>query len=496
MRKPLGALTRNVAIYGAGDVAVTAVGILLLPVYLTYLQQEGYGALALLIGVEAISKIFFRWGLDGAFMRYYHDCETAAARMRLTSTICIFLLLASGTLLAVGLAASGAIANHLFEQSSSRYLTPLRLVLINTFLLTFTFVPYQVMRLEKKALTFSMISFLRTAATLMLKVWFVVGVGWGLTGFMAADIIVTLGLLPVLWPWARPLLGRVFSKDELRRCLRFGLPRLPHGLAQQSLDAGNKYLLNLHVPLTGLGVYNISSTIGQSLKLFLSAFETGWAPFYYETAREPDAKMVFAKVTTYGIAILALLVAGLTAITPDLIHLLTMARPWTDEAYAQTAVIVPLIALGIAFQGVYLLTSIGLNLTSQTQYYPVAAFAAAGVGLGGGVILMPRYGAVGGGIAFLLSYITLAATAAVFAQRHYAVRYEGGRLVRVIAAAVLAMLAGLLLPQMPHLAGFLTRGSAVVAVFVVLLWATGFLRATERAILGGVARRLVGRTIQ
>lgn len=496
MRKPLGALTRNVAIYGAGDVAVSAIGILLLPVYLKYLQQEGYGALGLLIGVEALSKIFFRWGLDGAFMRYYHDCETPAERVRLTSTLCLFLLVASGTLLAIGLAASSAIANHLFEQAADRYLTALRLVLVNTFLLTFTFVPYQVMRLEKQALTFSIISFLRTVATLVLKIWLVVGMGWGLTGFMAADVIVTVGLLPFLWPWTRPLLGAMFSMDELRRCLRFGLPRLPHGLAQQSLDAGNKYLLNLHVPLAGLGVYNISSTIGQSLKLFLSAFETGWAPFYYETARQPDAQMVFAKITTYGIAILALLVAGLTAITPDLIRLITMATPWTDEAYALTAVVVPLIALGIAFQGVYLLTSIGLNLTSQTQYYPVAAFAAAGVGLGSGVLLMPRFGAVGAAVAFLLSYMTLAGTAAVFAQRHYAVRYETSRLTRVLASATLAMLAGMWLPDMPHLAGFLARGISVVAVFAGLLWLTGFLRPTERAILGGVARRLAGRTLQ
>ena len=272
-----------------------------------------------------------------------------------------------------------------------------------------------------------------------------------------ADIIVTVGLLPFLWPWARPLLGAVFSMDELRRCLRFGLPRLPHGLAQQSLDAGNKYLLNQYVPLASLGVYNISGTIGQSMKLFLSAFETGWAPFYYETARQPDAQLVFAKITTYGIAILALLVAGLTAITPDLIRLMTLASPWTTEDYALTAIVVPLIALGVAFQGVYLLTSIGLNLTSQTQYYPVAAFAAAGVGLGSGLLLMPRMGAIGAAIAFLLSYITLAATAGILAQRHYAVRYEWGRLVRVLTAAAAAVLVGLTLPDMPRLAGFLAQ---------------------------------------
>lgn len=496
MRKPLGALTRNVAIYGAGDVAVTAIGFLLLPIYLKYLEQEGYGALGLLIGVEALSKIFFRWGLDGAFMRYYLDCETPADRVRLTSTLCLFLLVASGALLAIGLLASAPLAAHLFEGAADKYLPALRLVLVNTFLLTFTFVPYQVMRLEKQALTFSVISFLRTLATLILKLWFVVGLGWGLTGFMAADIIVTLGLLPFLWPWARPLIGASFSMDELRRCLRFGLPRLPHGLAQQSLDAGNKYLLNRHVPLSGLGVYNISGSIGQTLKLFLSAFETGWAPFYYETAKQPDARTVFAKITTYGIAILALLVAGLTAITPDLIRLMTMTSPWTSEAYRLTAIVVPLFALGIAFQGVYLLTSIGLNLTSQTQYYPVAAFAAAGAGLGSGVILMPRFGMIGAAVAFLLSYVTLAGTAGLFARRHYEVRYEGARISRVVLAAVLAVSAAWLLPEMPHWVGLFARGVMVIVVFGGLLWLSGFMRPTERAVLAGAARRLGGRKVQ
>ncbi len=237
---------------------------------------------------------------------------------------------------------------------------------------------------------------------------------------MAADLIVTLGLLPLLWPWMGRLLRPTFSMDDLRVCLRFGLPRLPHGLAQQALDAGNKFLLSRYVSLSGLGVYQIGATLGQSLKFFLSAFETGWAPFYYEASHRADAKVTFSKITTYGIAILALLVAGITAVAADLVLLLT------NRTYEGAALIVPLIALGIACQGVYLLTSIGLNLSSQTKSYPVSTFAAAAVGLGTGVILMPLYGAKGAAIAFLLSYVTLAAVAGYFAHRHYPMTYEKG----------------------------------------------------------------------
>ncbi len=304
MRRPLGSLTKSVAIYGAGDVAVTALNLLLLPFYLRVLSQEDMGAILLLVGTEAIVKLAFRWGLDGAFMRYYLDRAEGEARQRLTSTLFGFLAIASGLLFAILLAAAPALARLLFEADAqaATYTPALRLLLCNTFLLTFTFVPYHVMRLEGEAVKFSLISFARALTTLLLRIALVLVAGYGVTGLMIADLVVTLLLMPVLWRWTRPLLRATFSTGELRTCLRFGLPRLPHGLAQQAFDAGNKVLLSQYIPLAQLGVYNIATTLGQSLKFFLSAFETGWAPFYYETARQPDARVVFAKITTYGVA--------------------------------------------------------------------------------------------------------------------------------------------------------------------------------------------------
>jgi O-antigen/teichoic acid export membrane protein len=193
--------------------------------------------------------------------------------------------------------------------------------------------------------------------------------------------------------------------------------------------------------------------------------------------------LIFSKITTYGIAILALLVAGLTAIASDLVAVLT------NQTYEDAAIVVPLIALGIAWQGVYLLTSIGLNLTSQTKYYPVSTFAAAVVGLGTGAALMPAYGATGAAVAFLLSYMTLAIIAGFFARRHYPMAYETQRIARLVGAAALAAAAGLSLPVLPPIAGVLARGTTAVAVFGVLLLVSGFLRPTERAILASAWAR-------
>lgn len=488
MRKPLGALTRSVAIYGAGDVAVTAVSLLLLPFYMRVLTPADFGALYLLLGVETLTKLLFRMGLDGAFMRYYLDREEGPERQVLASTLWIFLGLASGALLLGLLLLSPLVAHHLFKTEWERYLTPLRLVLVNMYLLTFTFVPFHAMRMQKQAVTFSAFTFGRSVSTLVLRIVLVLWAGMGLTGMWVADLAVTLVVLPLLWPWMRDLWRPEFSSAELRRCLRFGLPRLPHGLAQQALDAGNQYLLSRFIPLDRQGVYGIGTTIGRGTKLFLSAFETGWAPFYYETARQPDAKTTFRKITTYGIAILALLVAGSVAVGPDLILFLT------PDAYRDAGLVVPLIALGIALQGVYLLTSIGLNITSQTQYYPASTFAAAAVGLGSGLWLMPRYGIEGAAVAFVLSYLTLALVAGYFASRHYPMTYERGRIARVVMAGVIAGAAGWALPAMPPLVAVLVRGGATVILFGGLLHVGGFLRPTERAWLASAwSARLRGR---
>ena len=489
MRERLRHLTTGVAIYGAGDVAVSIVSLLLIPVYIKggYLGEADYGALALLVGVETFLKVIFRWGLDGAFMRYYHERTEGAPRRALASTIIWFMVLADTIVLAVLLAGADTIAQSVSD-TPDRFVLPLRLMLINTYLISFTFLPFHMMRLRNESVAYSAYSFARAAGTLVLRIMFVIGLGLGVTGLFLADLIVTAAVLPVLWPRCRGLIGAMFSASDLRLTLRFGLPRLPHGIAAQTLDAGNKLLFSRYVTDAQLGIYQIGTTLGQSVKFFLAAFETAWAPFYYDTSRRPDAREIFGKVTTYCVAVLALLVALITVAARDVI--LLMATPdWLPGAP-----VMPLVALGLAFQGVYLLTSIGLNLTSRTEFYPLATISAAAVGLTAGLWLMPRYGAVGAATAFMLSYVTQAGVAFAFSRRLYRIPYEAGRLARIGTAAAIATAAGAwLMPPMTPLPSLLVRTALAALMYLALLWLGGFLRPTERRFLRETVGR-IGRT--
>jgi len=364
-------------------------------------------------------------------------------------------------------------------------------MLVNMFLVTFTFFPFHAMRLRDAAVAYSALTFTRSAGTLVLRIVLVIGYGLGITGVYLADLALTLILWPLLWRWIRPLIAAMFSMEELRQVLRFGLPRLPHGLAQQSLESTPKLLLGQNVSADALGVYQNGSTLGTAVRFFTSAFETAWAPFYYATSRKPDAKQTFGKMTTYGVAVLVLLVAGTTAVARDVI--LAMLKP----EYLAALPVVPTIAVGIALQGVYLLTSIGLNLTSRTEFYPVSTLTAAGVGFAVGLALIPRYGVVGAALTVLVSYLTQLVVAFVFAQRQYPIEYEVGRLIRLVVAGVAAALAALwLVPALPPVAGLIARGVTCIAVYGVLLWITGFFRATEIAFLREIIARFRRRSAQ
>jgi O-antigen/teichoic acid export membrane protein len=477
-------LSKNSAIYGVGDVAVQALNFLLLPVYVLYLSEVDYGIIFLLAGIEAPVKLFFRWGIDGAFMRYWYDCDDDAARQRLASTLFFFLLALNGALLVVAVAVAPLVAPHVLGIEG--YTLALQLVLLNTFAIGFTFIPFHVLRIQNRAADFSLLVFARALSTLLLRLALVVGLGYGVMGIVIADVLVTAGLLLVMVRWFAPLIRPVFSRALLRQSLAFGLPRVPHGLALQVMAVADRFILKRFRDVAEVGMYSMGVSFGLIPKMALGAFEYAWAPFYYATSREPGAPRIFSAITTYGVAVLATLTAGMAAVAPDLLAIMTRGR------FVAASGVVAWISVGVFFYGVYLLTSIGLNITSRTRYYPVSTAVGAAVNLGLNFALIPRFGMLGAAWANATAYGLQAAIAFHYSQRFYPIRYEGGRLARAVAAAVAGFGLAQLVPELPPAAGLAARGGVVVIVTASLLWLTGFFNPEELRWLNSLRRRRSG----
>ena len=80
------------------------------------------------------------------------------------------------------------------------------------------------------------------------------------------------------------------------------------------------------LPLREVGLFGVGSSFGQALKLFLSGFEFAWAPFYLGSMHRADARQLFSRLGTYLFAAVVLLAAGLSAVSSELVRLMTTAR--------------------------------------------------------------------------------------------------------------------------------------------------------------------------
>jgi O-antigen/teichoic acid export membrane protein len=492
-------LSKNITVYGLGDVAVSIVNFALLGLYVKYFDLADYGVIGLLTGFEVLAKIAFRFGLDGSFMRLFYEDDRPEARRRLASTIFFFLLALNGAVVLALLLAAPALSAWLL--GSHDYTAAFRLMLVNTFAIGFTFIPFHVLRMERKSVTFSAITLARAVMTSVVRLVLVVQFGMGVTGLYLADVLVTVGVMGVLLRWFAPLIRPMFSGVVLRDALRFGLPRIPHAAAQQVIAVGDKLILKKYVSIEDVGIYSMAVSFGLVQKLFLSAFESAWAPFYYATIREPDAPRTFSTITTYGIAVLALLTAGLSAVGRHAAEAMThgyLMAP-DDPRWRDVSTVIAFTALGVFLQGFYLLTSIGLNITKQTQYYPVATISAAATNIALNFLLIPKYGLVGAAWANGAGYAVQALLGFGLSQRVYPVAYEWGRIVRVCLAGIAAYGAAMMLPSirlavsarssLAPLPDLFARGVTVVLVFGALLAITRFFHADELRRLAAMRRR-------
>ena len=460
----------QLVVYGSADVAILAINFLLLPLYTRVLSPSEYGALALLLVVEAFLKVAFRWGLDTSYLRLYYDYPAEDDRRTLAGTISIFLLVVNGPLTLLLVLVAPFLADALL--GSREHLTALVLLVINNFVAGFFFLPLSLLRIQQRSRLFAALTFLRSLGTVIVRLVLVIGLRMSVMGITLADLIVSYVLLLCLHRTFRSMIRLRVSRTVTREMLRFGFPRVPQGLLHQGMAMSDRFFLGLYLPLEQVGVYLIGSSIASLVKLYPVAFTTAWMPFAFDSMRRPDAPQLFGRLATYAFGVLALLTFALAGFAEPLVELMTPA------SFHGAANVVPILALGMAIQSTTTFLSTSINVAKRTHAYPIATAIAAVVTIVGHLVLIPRWGIFGAAVAVGVGQVVLVGSLGRFAQRYFPIPYEWTRLVRIVIVA--AGLYGILvvLPPVSNVATF-AIGAALVALFPLGLWACGFLKATE-----------------
>lgn len=389
---PMTMIARNAAVYTAGNIANAAVPFLLLPILTRVLAPAEYGVIAMFMGLVVIFGAFTGLSVHGAinvrffdrsapdFTRYMGSCLSILAVSSLLFFIVVWLLrepLADFTdvpqawvLLAVLVAAVNS-------------LVQIRLGL---------------WMVKERPGAYAMFQFARTLMDFgisLLLVFFLVegfaGRLWGRT--VAVSLFGVLALISLARQWPgdyRP------KKADVKDALEFGLPLIPHVIGTFLISTADRFVVNASVGINETGVYIVAVQIGMGMLIVMDAFNRAFVPWLYRSLGERE-DVVLEKIVkgTWLYFALALLAAGVVAILGDKLV------GWIAGAnYAGAQRPLAWIALGQAFNGMYLMVTNYLFYCRKTAYLSLVTLATGSIGLAATIGLVPLMGIEGAGVAF------------------------------------------------------------------------------------------------
>ena len=483
-------LSRDILVYGVGEVLAKAFGLITLPLYTRIFSPDEYGVLSVVLTIAGLVLAIVALGGDSAFIRYFMAVRTPEERQTITSTWIGFLAAWSAVAILVVLPLSGEIGRVATGTPSAggavaiaMLWTPVRLI---------NMMCGQLLRNEFRATAYIVLNVLALGLIVAGSVIGAVVLQLGIEGVLLGTLAGELAILPLRLFSARHMLRWRFSRRWLRRLVSYGAPLVPTSLAYWVFTTSDRVLLSNLSTLEQVGLYSVAvSSVGVA-NIAIMALGQGWSPHAihaYETD-EAWARNLFGRMFTYILAGFGLLAVAMAVFADELIGLLA------GSGFEGAADAIPPLALGMVAYASTHVTAGGISLAGRTAYLAVYSWAAAVVNVLLCVVLIPPFGMIGAAWATTAAYVALTIGYGMTSHRLWAFGYDWRRALTILALTVAAVLAGPLLPDasvrdLP--AWLLTSGVKLaygLALLAAMLWLGGF----DRAEIARLWSSILGRT--
>ncbi len=438
-------LLRESTLYSIGNIAPKLGAFLLLPVYVRFLSQADYGALALLTSVAGVLGIVYHLGTDAALMRLHFD-RSGRDQARLYSTVTIFSMAMAGGLTLLLTVAVGPFFQELFAGTPFIPLGLLALLLAAVG--SITYVPSTLYRATGQAARFLRLNVGSFVISSTISVVLVTVFGFGAAGVLTGQLIATTGVMIVALVVVSRMGAWTFDGRTLRGALALGLPMLPHALSAWALRLADRWLIAVFIGVSALearaqvGVYAVGYQLGYVVGIAITSFNAAWSPYFFRIGYRPSAPELYKQMTSVVIGGFLVIAVGVSSLAPEIVAV--VARP----GYEPAADVMPLIAFASIFQGLYVMFVTVVFLTKRTGPLAFITFSAATLNVGANALLIPRFGIMGAAWATLLAYAGFAAGTYLLARRQYPMRIDWARLVVLgLTAAASVLLARTLAPN-------------------------------------------------
>ena len=425
---------KDTIIYGLATVLPRLMNFILVPLHTDTLDTASYSDNTYFYVYAAFFNVLLTYGMETAFFRFF---SKENEKEKVYSTTLISLVVSTIAVFAVVM---------IFNQSLAEFVN-LRLdyfnYLIGVLVLdTLVVAPFAYLRATGRPIKFTFIKLSNIIIYVLLNFFFL----WAIPKFniefsgydktdlvkyifianLAASAVTIILLLPYFLKakW-------VFDKAIFKQMLNYALPIMIAGLAYVINENFDKWLIPDVLGKDINGAYAGCYKLAVFMTIFIQAFRLGAEPFFFNHAKEKNAKNTYALIMKYFVicgALMLLFIVGFIDIFKALIV--------RDETYWKAIEIVPIVLLANLFLGIYFNLAIWYKLTDKTRFGMYFSILGAVITIALNIMLLPKYGFVAAAWTTLIAYAIMMIISYVLGQKHYKVPYQVSRIMLYIVFAV------------------------------------------------------------
>jgi O-antigen/teichoic acid export membrane protein len=427
-------LTAETAIYGISTIIGRFLNFLLVPFYTNVLATSEFGIQANVYSIIAFLNVVYIYGLDTAYFKYASTLEIGDKKQNFTTPLFSILITSFAFSLMIHLFA-GSIAATSFIEIPTKHIGIIKYSAWILFFDALCIIPFSHLRLSHKAKLFAGIKLINICVNIALNIVLLVVYKMGIEGIFISGLISSVLTFVLLGPIILKNFAYGFLKPLWKAVLKYGLPTVPAGLAAMTMQVIDRPILQALTDSHTVGIYQANHKLGIFMMLVVSMFNYAWQPFFFSTAKDANAKELFARVMTYFLLLAALIFLLISFFISDIVRIRIAGYFFIPPVYWNGLTVVPVILLAYIFTGIGTNLSAGIYIEKRTYYIPIYTGIGAAVSIIANYALIPILGILGAAYAVLLGYVSMAVVEYVIVQRLYYVRYELSRILKIVVSS-------------------------------------------------------------
>jgi O-antigen/teichoic acid export membrane protein len=300
---------------------------------------------------------------------------------------------------------------------------------------TLVVVPFAYLRAQGRPLKFALVKIINIGVVVLLNfyfLWFVAEfpslspdivlanyteadiVGYIFLANLAASAVTFLILLPYFFNTKIE-----YSFGIFKQMWKYGWPVMVAGLAFVVNENLDKLLLKDMISPEVMGAYAGCYKLAVFMMIFVQAFRMGAEPFFFNHAKQENARQTYATILQYFV-IAGSLILVVLVVYIDLFKRLIIR----DEDYWITISIVPVILLANLFFGIYHNLSVWYKLTDKTRIGMYISIIGAIITIVFNLVFIPIIGFMAAAWATLAAYGSMMLISYFLGKKYYPVPYN------------------------------------------------------------------------